>query len=50
MRAKKYIMACVLFCTLLICGSTVIASAEENNEKTMGNIDIRKWSVHILIR
>ena len=36
MRAKRYIMACVLFCTLLICGSTVIASAEENNEKNNG--------------
>lgn len=36
MRAKRYIMACVLFYTLLICGSTVIASAEENNEKNNG--------------
>lgn len=36
MRAKKYVMACILFCTLLLCGTTVVLSAEDGNKKSNG--------------
>ena len=42
MRAKKYFCACILFCALVLCGTTLVVSAKDGAVKDNGEYRYRE--------